>query len=165
LNMGYRGFDLQASLIGSLGNDVVNANKGWWYSGSYNYNKIGGLENMAWHGEGTSNTVPRITANDNNQNLTRFSNFYVEDGSYARLRNLQLGYTFSKGVSSAMHMASLRLYVSGQNMFTFTKYSGLDPEIGYGRSYTDASSALNRGVDLGNYPTSRTYLVGANIAF
>jgi hypothetical protein len=165
LNMGYRGFDLQASLIGSLGNDVVNANKGWWYSGSYNYNKIAGLENTAWHGEGTSNTVPRITANDNNQNLTRFSNFYVEDGSYARLRNLQLGYTFSKGVSSAMHMASLRLYISGQNMFTFTKYSGLDPEIGNGRSYTDASSALNRGVDLGNYPTNRTYLVGANIAF
>jgi hypothetical protein len=109
--------------------------------------------------------VPRITANDNNQNLTRFSNFYVEDGSYARLRNLQLGYTFSKGISNAMHMASLRLYISGQNLFTFTKYSGLDPEIGYGRSYTDASSALNRGVDLGNYPTSRTYLVGANIAF
>jgi TonB-linked SusC/RagA family outer membrane protein len=165
LNMGYKGFDLQASLVGSLGNDVVNANKGWWYSGSYNYNKIAGLENTAWHGEGTSNTVPRITANDNNQNLTRFSNFYVEDGSYARVRNLQLGYTFRKEVSSALHMASLRLYVSGQNLFTFTKYSGLDPEIGYGRSYTDASSALNRGVDLGNYPTNRTYLVGANIAF
>ncbi len=165
LNMGYHGFDLQASLVGSLGNDVVNANKGWWYSGSYNYNKIAGLENMAWHGAGTSNSVPRIAANDNNQNLTRFSNFYVEDGSYARVRNLQLGYTFSKGISNAMHMASLRLYVSGQNLFTFTKYSGLDPEIGYGRSYTDAASALNRGVDLGNYPTSRTYLVGANIAF
>ncbi|GAB3634911.1 TonB-dependent receptor [Hymenobacter arcticus] len=165
LNLGYQGFDLQASLIGSLGNDVVNANKGWWYSGSYNYNKIAGLENLAWHGEGTSNSVPRITANDNNQNLTRFSNFYVEDGSYARLRNLQLGYTFRKEMVSALRMASLRLYVSGQNLFTFTKYSGLDPEIGYGRSYTDTSSALNRGVDLGNYPTSRTYLVGANIAF
>jgi TonB-linked SusC/RagA family outer membrane protein len=165
LNLGYKGFDVQASLVGSLGNDVVNANKGWWYSGSYNYNKISGLENTAWHGEGTSNTVPRIAANDNNQNLTRFSNFYVEDGSYARVRNLQVGYTFRKEVSSALHMASLRLYVSGQNLFTFTKYSGLDPEIGYGRSYTDASSALNRGVDLGNYPTNRTYLVGANIAF
>ncbi|MFD1872727.1 SusC/RagA family TonB-linked outer membrane protein [Hymenobacter bucti] len=165
LNMGYKGFDLQASLVGSLGNDVVNASKGWWYSGSYNYNKIAGLENTAWHGEGTSNTVPRITANDNNQNLTRFNNFYVEDGSYARVRNLQVGYTFNKQISSAMHMASLRLYVSGQNLFTFTKYSGADPEIGYGRSYTDASSALNRGIDLGNYPTNRTYLVGANIAF
>jgi len=165
LSAGYRGFDLQASLVGSLGNDIVNASKGWWYSGSYNYNKIAGLENLAWHGEGTSNTVPRITANDNNQNLTRFSNFYVEDGSYARVRNLQLGYTFNKGIASAMHMASLRLYVSGQNLFTFTKYTGLDPEIGYGRSYTDAASALNRGVDLGNYPTNRTYLVGANIAF
>ncbi|OGX83089.1 hypothetical protein BEN49_13090 [Hymenobacter coccineus] len=165
LNLGYKGFDLLASLVGSLGNDVVNANKGWWYSGSYNYNKIAGLENLAWHGAGTSNSVPRIAANDNNQNLTRFSNFYVEDGSYARLRNLQLGYTFRKEMMSALHMASLRLYVSGQNLFTFTKYSGADPEIGYGRSYTDASSALNRGVDLGNYPTTRTYLVGANIAF
>jgi TonB-linked SusC/RagA family outer membrane protein len=165
LNLGYKGFDLQASLIGSLGNDVVNANKGWWYSGSYNYNKIAGLEGMAWNGAGTSNSVPRITANDNNQNLTRFSNFYVEDGSYARLRNLQIGYTFRKEMVSALHMGSLRLYVSGQNLFTFTKYSGVDPEIGYGRSYTDGSSALNRGVDLGNYPTMRTYLVGANIAF
>jgi hypothetical protein len=109
--------------------------------------------------------VPRITANDNNQNLTRFNNFYVENGSYARVRNLQVGYTFRKEVTSALHMAGLRLYVSGQNLFTFTKYSGADPEIGYGRSYTDASSALNRGIDLGNYPTNRTYLVGANISF
>ena len=165
LNLGYQGFDLQASLVGSLGNDVVNASKGWWYSGSYNYNKVAGLENTAWHGEGTSTTVPRITANDNNQNLTRFSNFYVENGSYARVRNLQVGYTFNKSISSAMHLASLRLYVSGQNLFTFTKYSGVDPEIGNGRSYTDAASALNRGIDLGNYPTNRTYLAGANIAF
>jgi TonB-linked SusC/RagA family outer membrane protein len=165
LNLGYKGFDLQAALVGSLGNDIVNASKGWWYSGSYNYNKVAGLENTAWHGEGTSNTVPRITANDNNQNLTRFNNFYVENGSYARVRNLQLGYTFNKQLSSALHMASLRLYVSGQNLFTFTKYTGADPEIGYGRSYTDGASALNRGIDLGNYPTNRTYLVGANIAF
>lgn len=165
LSAGYWGFDLQASLVGSLGNDVVNANKGWWYSGSYNYNKIAGLEDRAWHGEGTSNTVPRIAANDNNQNLTRFSTFYVEDGSYARVRNLQLGYTFNKGFVNTLRMSSLRLYVSGQNLFTFTNYSGIDPEIGYGRSYTDAASALNRGVDLGNYPTTRTYLIGANITF
>ncbi|GAB3242151.1 TonB-dependent receptor [Hymenobacter seoulensis] len=165
LSAGYRGFDLQAALVGSLGNDLVNANKGWWYSGSYNYNKIAGLEDQAWHGAGTSNEVPRIAANDNNQNLTRFSDFYVQDGSYARLRNLQLGYTFGKGVASALHLGSVRLYVSGQNLLTITKYDGLDPEIGYGRSYTDGASALNRGVDLGNYPTNRTYLVGANIAF
>jgi len=165
LNAGYKGFDLQVSLVGSLGNDLVNANKGWWYSGSYNYNKIAGLEGMAWRGEGTSNTVPRILANDNNQNLTRFSNFYVEDGSYARMRNLQLGYTLPQSASKALRMSSLRVYVSAQNLFTITNYSGLDPEIGYGRSYTDAPSALNRGVDLGNYPTTRTYLVGANIAF
>ena len=165
LNLGYKGFDLLASLIGSLGNDVVNANKAWWYSGSYNYNKIAGLEELAWHGEGTSNDVPRIVANDNNQNLTRFSNFYVENGSYARMRNLQLGYTFPKLITTATHTSSLRLYVSAQNLFTITNYSGVDPEIGNGRSYTDGSSALNRGVDLGNYPTARTYLVGANIAF
>ena len=165
LTAGYLGFDLQASLVGSLGNDVINANKGWWYSGSYNYNKISGLEDKAWHGAGTSNDVPRIAANDNNQNMTRFSNFYVEDGSYARVRNLQLGYTFGKGLITDMRMSSLRLYVSGQNLFTFTKYSGADPEIGNGRSYTDGASALNRGVDLGNYPTNRTYLVGANLTF
>jgi len=165
LNAGYVGFDLQASLVGSLGGDLVNANKGWWYSGSYNYNKIAGLENLAWHGEGTSNTVPRIVANDNNQNLTRFNNFYVENGSYARLRNLQLGYTFRKETMSFLRMSSLRLYVSAQNLVTFTKYSGLDPEVGYGRSYTDGASALNKGVDLGNYPTTRTYLAGINLAF
>ncbi|RZK36724.1 MAG: hypothetical protein EOO57_06700 [Hymenobacter sp.] len=165
LNLGYAGFDLQAALVGSLGGDLVNANKSIWYSGSSNYNKIAGLENAAWHGEGTSNTVPRIVANDNNQNLTRFSNFYVEDGSYARLRNLQLGYTFRQEMMSSLHMSSLRVYVSTQNLLTFTKYSGLDPEVGYGRSYTDGASALNRGVDLGNYPTNRTYLAGVNIAF
>ncbi|UOG74869.1 TonB-dependent receptor [Hymenobacter tibetensis] len=165
LTAGYKNFDLQISLAGSLGNDVVNVTKGWTYSGSYNYNKISGLEDKAWHGEGTSNTVPRIVANDNNQNLTRFSDFYVEDGSYARMRNLQLGYTLPQEASKVLRMSSLRVYVSAQNLFTITNYSGLDPEIGYGRSYTDAPSALNRGVDIGNYPTSRTYLVGANIAF
>ncbi|MEJ7662041.1 MAG: TonB-dependent receptor [Hymenobacter sp.] len=165
LTTGYAGFDLQASLVGSLGGDLVNANKGWWYSGSYNYNKIAGLENTAWHGEGTSNSVPRIVANDNNQNLTRFNNFYVENGSYARLRNLQLGYTFRQEMVSFLRMTNLRVYVSAQNLLTFAKYTGTDPEVGYGRSYTDGASALNKGVDIGNYPTARTYLAGFNLAF
>ena len=75
-------------------------------------NKVSGLLDMAWHGEGTSNYVPRLSTQDHNENFTKFSSFYIEDGSYLRLKNLQLGYTFKKipGVNK------LRLYIAGQNL-------------------------------------------------
>src|SRR5690606_6454636 len=81
----------------------------------------------AWKGAGTSNEIPRLNVNDPNDNM-RASSYYIEDGSYLRLQNAQLGYTFQSAFSG--HVKNLRIYASGQNLLTFTKYSGYDPEIG-----------------------------------
>lgn len=160
LTAGYKNFDLTVFFTGNLGGDLVNVLKGYTNSGSNNYNKIAGLENIAWRGEGTSNTVPRIAAFDNNGNFSQFNDFYIESGSFARLRNLQLGYTINN-----FKPGKIRVFASAQNLLTITKYKGLDPEIGYGTQWTDNSSALNRGVDWGNYPTARTVLFGLNFTF
>lgn len=100
----------------------------------------------AWHGEGTSNTVPRLTFEDNGG--SKVSSIFVEDASYLRLVNFELGYT----LKLKHQVKSLRFYVSAQNLLTFTKYSGLDPQT------TDV-------MDMGTYPSARTFLLGANVNF
>lgn len=160
LTAGYKNFDMTLFFTGNLGGDLVNVLKGFTNSGSNNYNKVSGLENMAWRGEGTSNEIPRLAAFDTNGNFSQFNDFYVESGSFARLRNLQLGYTINN-----INAGKIRVFASAQNLLTITKYKGLDPEIGYGTQWTDGPSALNRGVDWGNYPTSRTFLFGLNYTF
>jgi len=157
LTAAYKNFDLTVFFTGNLGGDLVNVLKGYTNSGSNNYNKIAGLESVAWHGEGTSTTIPRIAAFDNNGNYSQFNDSYIESGSFARLRNLQLGYTINQ-----LKTGKLRIFASAQNLLTITKYKGLDPELAYGTQWTDGSSALNRGVDWGNYPTARTILFGLN---
>ena len=103
----------------------------------------------AWNGEGTSNTIPRSTFNDNGS--SRVSSIFVEDASYTRLKNLELGYTFNaSSMSNASFFQNARLYVSAQNLFTITNYTGLDPE-----SYDM--------VDQGTYPQSAAVLFGINI--
>jgi hypothetical protein len=102
--------------------------------------------------------IPAIkTAVDANQN-TRISSRHVEDGSYMRIKNLVLGYTLPKSLISKMHIGNARVYVNIQNLYTFTKYSGFDPEVG-----AMYSSAMLTGVDFGRYPSQRIYTVGLSI--
>jgi TonB-dependent starch-binding outer membrane protein SusC len=108
-----------------------------------------------WTGEGTSNSFPRLTLNDPNQNFSRSSDFYIQDGSYFRIKTLQLGYSLPKYIISKIGLNKLRVYVMGNNLATFTKYTGFDPEIG-GGSY---------GVDRGIYPQARSYMAGVNVGF
>ena len=111
-----------------------------------------------WTGPGTSNSEPRVNLLDPNQNA-RASDRFVEDGSYLRLKNVQLGYNLPKSLLNKIRFEKFRLYVSGQNLLTFTQYSGMDPEIGaYG-------GALNTGVDRGFYPQARVLLGGINVTF
>ena len=110
--------------IRSYYDDIFNTTRNL-YSGANGSNVYAGTLNKAWHGEGTSNDIPRLTANDNNLNYTRVSSFYVEDGSYFRCKLLQVGYTLPKKL---LGNASLRLSFSAQNPFTITGYSGMDPE-------------------------------------
>jgi TonB-dependent starch-binding outer membrane protein SusC len=153
LNFAYKQFDLVANFYSSIGNDLVNQNISDLYNGTSLSNKISGLDQMAWHGEGTSNYVPRLSKDDNNENFTKFSSFYVEDGSYVRMKNIQLGYTFM----NQFGLEKLRLSVSGQNLWTWTNYTGVDPEVGGG--------VLGSGFGGWNYPIQPTILMGLNVAF
>jgi len=109
-----------------------------------------------WQGEGTSNEMPRFTFNDVNQNYSRVSDIYVEDGSFLRLRNLTLGYT----IKPTKHIKSAYIYVAGENLLTFTKYRGLEPEIGARNGWI-----LDMGIDRGVYPQAKTYRIGIDVQF
>jgi TonB-linked SusC/RagA family outer membrane protein len=153
----YKSFDFSVFLQGSFGNEIYSATKYFTHApvGYFSVSKEA-YEN-AWHGEGTSNIQPIITSNTANDNY-RNSSFYVEDGSYLRIKNVQLGYSLSQSACKVLHVSALRLFVSGQNVFTFTKYSGLDPELG-------SSTLLDVGIDYGIYPQPRTLMAGVNINF
>ena len=108
-----------------------------------------------WRGEGTSNTVPRAS-DGSSINNSNFSDFYVEDASYLRIQNVQLGYTANESLTSRLGMDSLRMYLSVNNLFTFTNYYGFDPSASSG-------SPIGAGIDKGFYPISRSFLFGLNI--
>jgi TonB-linked SusC/RagA family outer membrane protein len=149
----FKGFDLSIFIIGSQGNDIYNAMVR--YDFTYVNRPVSVLQR--WTGPGTSVSEPRVNLNDPNQNA-RVSDRFVEDGSFARLKNLQLGYAPPSSWLKNLGIQKLRVYISAQNLITITRYSGLDPEIG-------ALSALEIGIDRGFYPQSRTFLGGLNVTF
>jgi hypothetical protein len=147
----YKGFDLGLFLQGVAGNKIFNANRLYTEAMSVAQNQT--TETLdRWTGEGTSNYVPRAIFNDPNKN-TRPSDRFVEDGSYLRIKNLTLGYTLPSSLTKKAHMSSVRVYASGLNMFTFTRYTGFDPEVG------------TSGIDNNVYPVTATYSLGINIGF
>ena len=149
LNLNVYNFDLNVFTYGSFGNDVYRA-----YERNLSYtNKFARVLDR-WTGEGTSNTEPRYSFVDGNNN-TRASDRYVEDGSFVKIKNVQLGYNFN--LSESSNFDSVRLYLQGKNLFTFTDYSGYDPEMSGG--------VLGSGIDYGNYPTPRIVSVGLNVKF
>jgi TonB-linked SusC/RagA family outer membrane protein len=160
LNFAYQQFDLIANFYSSIGNDIVNQNISDLYNGASLTNKVSGLDQMAWHGEGTSNYVPRLSKDDNNENFTKFSSLYVEDGSYVRLKNLQVGYSFY----NKFGLDKLRLSLSGQNLWTWTNYTGVDPEVG-GGDPDKGDRVKGAGFGGWNYPVQPTILMGLNVAF
>jgi len=113
-----------------------------------------------WTPTNTNTTMPRLNGNDKNDNL-RISDRYVEDGSYLRLKTLQIGYSLPQAMIRKVYMTSMRFYVSSDNLLTFTNYSGLDPEIGQ----LVSSNTLSRGVDLGAFPQAKTVVAGFSITF
>jgi hypothetical protein len=116
-----------------------------------------------WTGEGTSNRMPRVAETNVNW---QFSDLYIQDGDYLRISNISVGYDFSKLLKSR-RITGMRVYLQGQNLFTFTKYDGMDPEIGYGTD-NDAgysSQAWVSGVDLGYYPRPKIVMAGVNLKF
>lgn len=147
----YKGFDMTIFIQGVYGNEIYNANRIWSEGMAVAYNQSTATLRR-WNGEGTSNNMPRAVFNDPNKNV-RPSDRFVEDGSYLRIKNVTLGYTFPKRWAEKVKMSAARLYVSGTNLLTFTDYSGFDPEVG------------PNGIDISTYPVTRTYSVGVNVSF
>ena len=157
INMEYKGFDFSASFEGTYGNDIFNAMRYYTYSLSSVTQKSVDVLNY-WTPTNTNTTMPRLNGNDLNDNL-RFSDRYVEDGSYLRLKTLQIGYALPPTVAKKIFMTGLRIFISSDNLLTFTKFSGADPEIGQ----LTASNTLSRGVYMGNYPQAKTVVAGISI--
>jgi TonB-linked SusC/RagA family outer membrane protein len=146
----YKNLEITFFLQGAEGNKILNFTR--WYTeggvsnGNYSKDVIG-----RWTGPGTSNTMPRLVLNDPNGN-NRVSDRFVEDGSYIRMKNVRVAYNLpAKWVANKV-MKKAQVYVSAQNLFTITNYSGMDPEVG-------------GGIDIGFYPQSRTFIAGATIEF
>lgn len=157
LNFGYKGFDLAITANGVFGNQIAK---------SYRSAGDSPLENYTtdiferWHGEGTSNRLPRLTSGTHT-NWQYISDIYIENGDYLRLQNITLGYDFKK-LFTKLPLQQARLYVTAQNLFTITGYSGMDPEVGHSG---EDNSQWSSGIDVGFYPAPRTYMVGVNLKF
>lgn len=161
----YKQFDLGLFFQGVSGNKIYNQ-VATEIDGFYRpFNVTEKAATQSWHGEGTSNTRPLLSWADATNN-TRMSTRFLESGSYFKLKNLQVGYTLSPELLSRMKVSSVRFFVSIQNVFTITKYSGLDPEMTSSANAAaagDGPKALN--IDWGTYPAARTFTAGASINF
>lgn len=157
LNASYSNFDLSVFFQGVQGNKLFNLTRYTLESGGARLNSFLSTESQAWTPTNTNTDIPRLTALDKNGN-NLISDRYVEDGSYLRLKTIQLGYTIPAKLLEKMRIQKIRFYISAQNLLTFTKYKGYDPEIGNRNS-------LDIGVDRGIYPQARVYTLGGNFTF
>ncbi len=157
ISLDYKGFDLSIVANGVAGNKIVQSYRD--HSGMYGNYSTAILDR--WTGEGTSNKIPRVTESNINW---QFSDLYIQKGDFLRISNITLGYDFKKLINLP-YVSQCRVYASVQNAFTFTKYDGMDPEIGYGVEDTDTKPGWVSGVDLGYYPRPRTVLFGVNLKF
>lgn len=149
-NADWRNFDLYAFFQGVQGNDIYK----FYRRANVTYANWERSWLGRWHGEGTSNVLPRVVEGDPNNNTTWVSDLFVEDGSYLRLKVLQLGYQLPQHLLQKAFIKKLRFFAQAENLFTVTNYTGLDPEVG-----------TRNGFDGGTYPQARTFTFGANIVF
>ena len=156
LGFEWKGFDFGVTGSGAFGMQVMQCYRTALLANPFNNYSINAFDR--WHGEGTSNSRPRLAVGTTNDQWV--STLYMEDADYFRIQNITLGYNFSKLWKSGP-FSQLRLYVQAQNLYTFTGYSGVDPEIGS----SGGKDSWARGIDVGLYPQARTFIVGASIKF
>lgn len=157
LNLGfeYKGFDFSVTGYGAFGHQIM---RNYRSIDSY-YNNYTQVDFQRWHGAGTSDRYPRLFAGSH-INAQWISDIYMEDGDYFKIQNVTFGYDFKK-LWKQCPFGQLRAYVQAQNLFTFTNYTGVDPEIGSSAGFNIWAS----GIDLGLYPSTRTYLMGVSVNF
>jgi TonB-linked SusC/RagA family outer membrane protein len=151
LGMDFKGFDISANIYAAIGQDIIrNYERQQPFANqlAYNVNR--------WTGPGSTNEIPRLTTGQTRN--TVFSDFFVEDGSFVRLRNVQLGYTLPEEISGRIGIRSMRFYVAANNLITLTRYMGFDPDVGSG-------NPLFAGVDNGIFPQARVIMGGLNFRF
>jgi hypothetical protein len=157
INLGYKGFDFSATAAGAFGQQILcSTNNDSNMADNLSQKLVFG----SWRGEGTSNFLPKLN-NLKNINFMTMSEIWLEDADYVKIQNVTLGYDFKK-LWKSCPLQQLRLYVSANNLFTFTGYSGMDPELG---SEGGSGNTWAAGIDNGFYPTPRTYMVGVNVKF
>ncbi|RAJ95788.1 TonB-linked SusC/RagA family outer membrane protein [Larkinella arboricola] len=160
LNLGYKNFDLSAFFQGVQGNQLLNMVKRW-----VDFNNQAGNRSLrmlydSWTPENPDAVLPILDANDSRSQQP--SSYFIEDGSYFRMKNLTLGYTLPASVASKIKFENVRVYFQAQNLFTITKYSGIDPEV---TSVGSSPGSTVLGVDQGNYPYAKMYQIGINFGF
>jgi hypothetical protein len=161
LSFDYKGFDFAVVGTGVGGNSIAKSYRSFADSPLQNYTTdiLG-----RWHGEGTSNKLPRMYYGTH-MNDQYISDLYIQKGDYFRIQNITLGYDFKK-LFTSVPLSQLRFYVSIQNAYTFTKYNGMDPEVGYAPTGVSGwGDNVVRGIDLGSYPSPRTVMIGASVKF
>lgn len=162
LSAGYKGFDVTLFLMGVSGNDLYNFQRQTLELMGFGANKSARILDY-WRPDNTNASVP--TPNTlASANEIRTSSYFVEDGSYLRAKNFQIGYTLPTQVLSNASIDRLRIYIQATNLFTITDYKGLDPEVNV-QSYNTSGSELDRGVDRGPYPAAKTYMIGLQLGF
>lgn len=170
LNLGanFKGFDFAAFLYWKAGGEIANYTRYWTDFNTFQGNRSRRVLYDSWTPENKNALLPRVTANDGASGTVPVS-YYIEPGGYLRIRNLQLGYTLPAKILGRFGIDRLRFYAQAQNLFTITKYTGLDPEISTinaGRNdYTRRFADRNLGVDVGNYPTAKALIFGLNLGF
>ena len=165
-NLEYQNFDFSIFFQGQYGNKIysqVNMDIEGFYRP---FNITQRVYDQRWHGEGTSNTMPLVSFRDASNNKYPSSRF-LEDGSYVRLKNVQLGYSIPENLLKRIHVKRLRVYVTGQNLWTLTKFTGLDPEMNVSDNVKKDTYGgdVAAGIDWGTYPSARSYIVGINLSF
>ncbi|MGN6532391.1 MAG: SusC/RagA family TonB-linked outer membrane protein, partial [Ginsengibacter sp.] len=151
INLQYKDFDFMAFAQGVAGNKIFQGLRRLdILTSNYSTKAL-----SRWTGEGTSTTFPRLTDADPNGNFSKMSDFYLENGDYLRFKVVQLGYTLPNRLFRNVGISRLRVYASAENLFTLTKYSGYDPEVGGGVF----------GIDKGQYPQARTFIGGVQLSF
>ncbi len=155
INLAYKGFDFSIMANGNFGHQIASS---FHKVNHYKENYPSVLLDR-WHGEGTSNRYPRLTANSS-PNFMYFNDIYIDNADYLRLQNITIGYDFKK-LFPQLFLQQARLYMTVQNLYTFTSYYGSDPEVGTSAGGKD----WGNGIDSGFYPIPRTILIGANLKF
>jgi hypothetical protein len=151
--------DLSVFTQFSQGNDIYNGTREYADAFGTFWDNNTQFARERWRPDNPSNTVPRATYWDDNDNV-RSSSRFVEDGSYVRIKNAVLGYTLPERLAGRLSARSIRVYVQGQNLVTWTDYSGFDPEVNF-----NGVSNITRGIDFYTLPQARTYTIGLNVGF